>query len=269
MAFLTTRAARPQPPVTESASLWESYAVLGQRDVPRFFDRFDSQVVATRDEGGPGHEDVVGTGHGKVDAATQPLAGQELPRRRGRGGRHQQKLGARRHRLQQPRAPVGQVVVEMDLVDDEEGRLGQVEQAIRKERSRDWRGRERLHREHRERHVFAIVADAEAIDLCGTLELFDAHNGGLDPPLQLANGRVDNLPLGDPDDPLYAMVGRRGQVLERVQHARDRFAEADLERQELALRAIRRVVAVDHLRHQVLLKPKRVHWLAVAIDCIV
>ena len=111
--------------------------LLGQRDVPRFFDRFDSQVVATRDEGGPGHEDVVGTGHGKVDAATQPLTGQELPRRRGRGGRHQQKLGARRHRLQQPRAPVGQVVVEMDLVDDEEGRLGQVEQAIRKERSRD------------------------------------------------------------------------------------------------------------------------------------
>ena len=62
-----------------------------------------------------------------------------------------------------------------------------VEEAVRKQRPRDGRGRERLHREHRERHIFSKEPDAKAVDLGGTRDLFDTRDGILDPALQLAS----------------------------------------------------------------------------------
>ena len=46
-------------------------------------------------------------------------------------------------------------------------------------------------------------------------------------------------------------------MLERVEHARDRLAEPHLEREELALRAVWRPIAVHHLLHQILLELER------------
>ena len=226
--------------------------LLAQPHKDLLLDRLDAQVVAARDERGARNEHVVGTLHREVDAPAQPLAREHLSRRGRRRCRHHQKLGARRHGLQQPRRAVGQVVVLVHLVDDEQRVRGHADQPLGK----GFRGagaRERLDGEHDD----PLVVAAKEVGRLVRVNRRVRGNRGLAPALQLADGRVDDGALGDPHDALNAVVGRGGEVLERVEHARDRLAEPHLEREELALRAVRRRVAVHHLLHQILLELER------------